>query len=161
IGFSRAAMLSPSGLCRAFDAGADGYVRAEGGIVLILRALPDALSNGNRIHCVIKACAVNSDGKTVGISMPSRAAQSALLERVYQEGGVDPQHLAFIEAHGTGTRIGDPVEAQAIGQTLARARSHPLPIGSVKTNIGHLEPASGLAGLTKAMLALEHDAFPA
>lgn len=160
ISFSQATMLSPTGLCRAFSARADGYVRAEGGVVLILRALRRAHIDGDRPHALIVASGVNSDGRTSGISLPSKRHQSALLERVYEESGVDPNDVAFIEAHGTGTRVGDPVEAGAIGDVLGRRRRRPLPIGSIKTNIGHVEPASGLAGAMKAMLALEHDELP-
>ncbi len=160
ISFSRASMLSPTGLCQAFDAKADGYVRAEGGVVLVLRALPTALGVANHIHGLIVGSGVNSDGRTVGVAMPSRAAQASLLARVYRDSGIDPDNLAFIEAHGTGTRVGDPAEAFAIGETLAQKRSKALPIGSIKTNLGHLEPASGLAGTLKAMLALEHDLLP-
>ncbi|PNG25647.1 type I polyketide synthase [Methylocella silvestris] len=158
ISFSQAAMLSPTGLCRAFSADADGYVRAEGGVVLVLRAQHCARANGDRVHAVIAASAVNSDGRTNGISLPSASSQSALLEQIY--GGIDPDDIAFVEAHGTGTRVGDPVEAESIGDVLGRRRRNPLPIGSIKTNIGHIEPASGLAGAMKAMLALEHDEFP-
>ncbi len=161
ISFSRASMLSPTGLCQAFDAKADGYVRAEGGVVLVLRALPNALGAANLIHGLIVGSGVNSDGRTVGVAMPNRAAQAALLARVYNEGAIEPDRLAFVEAHGTGTRVGDPAEAFAIGETLAQKRSRALPIGSIKTNLGHLEPASGLAGTLKAMLALEHDLLPA
>ena len=159
ISFSQATMLSPTGLCRAFSAKADGYVRAEGGVVLVLRALKTARANADRAHALIVASGVNSDGRTSGISLPSKTHQSALLERIYA-GGVDPNDIAFIEAHGTGTRVGDPVEAGAIGEVLGRRRRRPLPIGSIKTNIGHIEPASGLAGAMKAMLALDHDELP-
>ncbi|ACK51645.1 Beta-ketoacyl synthase [Methylocella silvestris BL2] len=160
ISFSQAAMLSPTGLCRAFSADADGYVRAEGGVVLVLRAQDLARANGDRVHAVIAASAVNSDGRTNGISLPSALSQSALLEQIYGQSDVDPDDIAFVEAHGTGTRVGDPVEAESIGRVLGRRRRSPLPIGSIKTNIGHIEPASGLAGAMKAMLALEHDEFP-
>ncbi|WP_395666460.1 type I polyketide synthase, partial [Methylocella sp.] len=160
ISFSQAGMLSPSGLCRAFSAEADGYVRAEGGVALVLRSLALARAGRDRVHAVVAASGVNCDGRTSGISLPSAHGQRALLEQIYA-GGPDPDAVAFVEAHGTGTRVGDPVEAGAIGAALARRRKAPLPIGSIKTNIGHLEPASGLAGLMKAMLALEHDEYPA
>jgi acyl transferase domain-containing protein/NADPH:quinone reductase-like Zn-dependent oxidoreductase/acyl carrier protein/SAM-dependent methyltransferase len=160
ISFSRASMLSPTGLCQAFDAKADGYVRAEGGVVLVLRALPNALGAANLIHGLVVGSGINQDGRTVGIAMPNRAAQAALLARVYHESAIEPERLAFIECHGTGTRVGDPAEAFAIGETLAQKRSRPLPIGSIKTNLGHLEPASGLVGTLKAILALEHDLLP-
>jgi phthiocerol/phenolphthiocerol synthesis type-I polyketide synthase C len=123
ITFSQAAMLSPAGLCRAFDAKADGYVRAEGGVVLVLRSMRAASADNNRIVGVVAGSGVNSDGRTVGVSMPSRAAQAELLRRVYDGAGIDPSSVAFIEAHGTGTRVGDPAEAMAIGDVLGRART--------------------------------------
>ena len=109
---------------------------------------------------MICGSAVNSDGRTSGISLPAEAGQIELLRTVYGQRGVAPDSVAYVEAHGTGTRAGDPVEAAALGKVLGQARIHPLPIGSIKTNIGHTEPASGLAGLMKAMLALEHDQAP-
>lgn len=160
ISFSQATMLSPTGLCQAFSAQADGYVRAEGGVVLILRGLDCARANADHIHALIAGSAVNSDGRTTGISLPSKAHQIALLERTYAKAGLNPNQISFIEAHGTGTRVGDPIEAAAIGEVLGQRRDQPLPIGSIKTNIGHTEPASGLAGVMKAMLALEHDELP-
>jgi len=160
ISFSQATMLSQRGLCQAFSAKADGYVRSEGGGVLILRALRAAKAAGDRIYAAIAGSEINSDGRTSGISLPSRAYQAALLERAYSKSGIGPEAVAFVEAHGTGTRAGDPVEAAAIGEVLGRRRASPLPIGSIKTNIGHTEPASGLAGVFKAMLALEHDELP-
>ncbi|MGL4966739.1 MAG: SDR family NAD(P)-dependent oxidoreductase [Inquilinus sp.] len=160
-GFSRAGMLSPTGLCRPFAAAADGYVRAEGGAVLVLSRLDAALSNGRPPRVVLGPTGVNSDGRTVGLSLPSTDAQRRLLERLYGEAGIDPNDLAFVEAHGTGTRVGDPAEAEAIGRALGQKRDAPLPVGSVKSNIGHLEPASGLAGMIKAILAIEHRVLPA
>ncbi len=160
VSFSQATMLSPTGLCRAFAAEADGYVRAEGGVVLVLKVLKKAIADGDHIHAVICGTAVNSDGRTSGISMPAEKYQIELLRSLYGPAGIAPDSVAFVEAHGTGTRVGDPVEASALGTVLGRARSRPLPIGSIKTNIGHTEPASGLAGLMKAMLALEHDESP-
>ena len=160
ISFSQAGMLSPTGLCRAFAEEADGYVRAEGGVVLVLKTLKKAVRDGDRIHAVICGSAVNSDGRTSGISLPAESRQIELLRTVYGQTSVAPDSVAYIEAHGTGTRAGDPVEAAALGKVLGQARIHPLPIGSIKTNIGHTEPASGLAGLMKAMLALEHDQAP-
>ncbi|MDR3497274.1 MAG: SDR family NAD(P)-dependent oxidoreductase [Ancalomicrobiaceae bacterium] len=161
LGFARASMLSPTGLCRAFDAAGDGYVRAEGAATLVLQSAAKARADGNRIHAVILGSGVNSDGRTVGMSLPSSAAQAALLQAIYARAGIDPDDLAFVEAHGTGTRVGDPAEAGALGRVLGQRRQRPLPIGSVKTNIGHLEPASGLAGVIKAVMALEHERLPA
>lgn len=158
--FSQAMMLSPTGLCRAFSDDADGFVRAEGGVVLVLRKSALAQHENNPIRGTILASDVNSDGNTNGISLPSEASQERLLDRVYSRAGIDPNRLAFVEAHGTGTPAGDPVEARAIGRSLGKGRSQPLPMGSVKTNIGHLEPASGLAGVIKALLALNHGIYP-
>jgi acyl transferase domain-containing protein/NADPH:quinone reductase-like Zn-dependent oxidoreductase/NAD(P)-dependent dehydrogenase (short-subunit alcohol dehydrogenase family)/acyl carrier protein/SAM-dependent methyltransferase len=160
IGFSRAAMLSRRGRCFAFDERADGYVRGEGGGVIILKPLEDALANGDPIRAVILASGANSDGRTIGLSLPSESAQASLLRSVYARAGIVPDDLAFFEMHGTGTAAGDPIEAAAVGNSLGRRRSAPLPIGSVKTNIGHLEPASGMAGLLKAALALDRGFIP-
>nr|WP_238180961.1 type I polyketide synthase [Methylobacterium trifolii] len=158
--FSNAQMLSRTGLCQAFSANADGYVRSEGGVVLVLQSAEAARRSGSTVRGVIAASGVNSDGRTTGISLPSGYAQGALLEQVYREAGIDLDRIAFVEAHGTGTPVGDPIEASAIGGQIGRGRQAPLPIGSIKTNIGHTEPVSGLAGLLKASLALEHDLVP-
>jgi acyl transferase domain-containing protein/acyl carrier protein/SAM-dependent methyltransferase len=160
IGFCRASMLSPSGRCFAFDARANGYVRAEGGGLIILKPLSQALADGNNVRGVILGSGVNSDGRTTGLSLPNGAAQARLLKAVYGASGVAPDALSFVEAHGTGTQAGDPIEVTAIGRELAQRRTTPLPIGSVKTNIGHLEAASGMAGLLKTMLALENRLLP-
>ena len=161
VGFSRAAMLSPRGRCHAFDARADGYVRAEGGGVVLLKPLADALAAGDRVRAVIRGTGVNQDGRTTGFSLPNKAAQAALLREVYARFSLDPNDLVYVEAHGTGTPAGDPIEAGALGEVLGRARAERLPVGSVKTNLGHLEAASGMAGLLKAMLVLERGAVPA
>ena len=161
IGFSRAGMLSPTGLCRPFSAEADGYVRGEGAVAMVLTRLDTAVARACKVRAVALASGVNSDGRTNGIALPAIEGQRTLLDQIYGHAGIDPNRLAFVEAHGTGTRVGDPSEATAIGQALAQRRTAPLPIGSVKSNIGHLEPASGLAGLFKAVLALEHRVLPA
>ncbi len=161
VGFSRAGMLSPTGLCRPFAAGADGYVRGEGVVAMVVTRLQSAVAQRYRVRAVALASGANSDGRTNGIALPATLGQRHLLERVYGEAGIDADRLAFVEAHGTGTSVGDPAEAAAIGQALGQRRTSPLPIGSVKSNIGHLEPASGLAGLLKAVLALEHRRLPA
>ena len=162
IGFSRASMLSPTGLCRAFDASGDGYVRAEGGAIVYLKPLARAKRDGDPIHAVIAATGVNSDGRTKGLSMPNTSAQERLLREVYSAAKLNPQDLVYLEAHGTGTAAGDPQEAGAIGRALGipRGADNPLRIGSVKTNIGHLEPASGMAGVLKSILALKHGTIP-
>jgi len=161
IGFSRATMLSKVGLCQAFDAKGDGYVRSEGAVVFVLKALDAAIADHDRVLGVVSAAGINSDGRTTGVSLPSSEMQRALLEDVYGRFDIDPDKLAFVEAHGTGTRAGDPLETHALGQALGVRRSEPLRIGSAKTNVGHLEAGSGLVGLLKAQLALEHGVAPA
>jgi acyl transferase domain-containing protein/NADPH:quinone reductase-like Zn-dependent oxidoreductase/NAD(P)-dependent dehydrogenase (short-subunit alcohol dehydrogenase family)/acyl carrier protein len=160
VGFSRASMLSPTGRCRAFDAAADGYVRAEGAVVLVLKPLDAALAAGDAVRGVILGTGVNAAGRTVGLSLPNRDAQAQLIGRVMGRAGIGADRMAYFEAHGTGTAVGDPVEAWAIGTAAATGRTTPLPVGSLKTNIGHTEPTSGLAGVLKAMLVLEHGTVP-
>jgi phthiocerol/phenolphthiocerol synthesis type-I polyketide synthase C len=162
IGFSKARMLSPTGRCRPFDAAGDGYVRSEGGAVIILQPLAQAIAENNPVHAVIVGSGVNSDGRTKGLALPNQAAQEALLRRVYRDAGIDPGEITYIEAHGTGTSVGDPIECAALGNVLgvSRAPGDRCRIGSVKSNIGHLEPASGVAGLLKVVLALRHRAIP-
>ena len=161
VGFSRASMLSPTGRCHAFDARADGYVRGEGGGVVLLKPLAKAIADGDQIRAVIRGAGVNSDGRTPGFSVPGEQAQTELLRRIYAASGVDPNDLCYLEAHGTGTPVGDPIEAAALGAALAQQREAPLPIGSVKSNIGHLEAASGMAGLMKLLAILEQGEIPA
>ncbi|MBS7791179.1 SDR family NAD(P)-dependent oxidoreductase [Roseococcus sp. SDR] len=163
IGFSRAGMLSPTGRCRPFSAKGDGYVRAEGAVALVLARPRSGLGSAwgaAAPRATLHAIGVNSDGRTNGISLPSVAGQRDLLEAIYRQAGISPDALAFVEAHGTGTRVGDPIEARAIGEALGRHRSAPLPVGSVKSNIGHLESASGMAGLAKLVLSLKHRRYP-
>jgi polyketide synthase 13 len=163
LAFQRAGALSPDGRCKAFDASADGMVRAEGCGVLVLRRLAEAERAGDRVLAVIRGTAVNSDGRSNGLIAPSAEAQRALLAQVYAEGGpVAPNELDYVETHGTGTALGDPVEAGALGAVLGagRAPDQPLLIGSVKTNLGHLEAAAGIAGLVKTVLALHHGNVP-
>ena len=161
LGFARAGMLSPTGRCRAFDASADGYVRAEGAGIIVVKRLADALADGDAVRATILGTGSNAAGRTIGLSLPNREAQAALMEAVLGRSGVAPDRFMAFEAHGTGTRAGDPVETWAIGQVIGRQRTAPLPIGSVKSNIGHLEAGSGAAGLLKAMLMLERGAVPA
>ncbi|WP_328984931.1 SDR family NAD(P)-dependent oxidoreductase [Thiorhodovibrio winogradskyi] len=162
VGFSQANMLSQTGRCRAFDASADGYVRAEGGALLFLKPLEAALRDADPIHALVVASGANCDGHSSSLAVPSVDGQASLLREVYDNARIDPNDLAYIEAHGTGTVVGDPVECSAIGQVLGQRRpaQHPLPLGSVKTNLGHLEPASGVVGLLKAILALKNRAIP-
>jgi acyl transferase domain-containing protein/NADPH:quinone reductase-like Zn-dependent oxidoreductase len=160
-GFARASMLSPTGRCHAFDSRADGYVRAEGGAVVVLKRLDDALRDGDAIQGVILASGVNAAGRTVGLSLPNQAAQAALLRGLLADTAIDPNRIRYFEAHGTGTAAGDPIEAAAIGEAVGRLRdAGPLPIGSAKSNIGHTEAASGLVGLIKALLVLRHGQIP-
>jgi len=163
ITFSKAAMLSRRGRCRVFDAAADGYVRSEGGGVFFLKDYEQALADHNPILAVVAATAVNADGRKAGLTVPNPDSQAALLEQTYARAGIDPAALDYLEAHGTGTMVGDPVEAQAIGRALGKHRhpDTPLLIGSVKGNLGHLEAASGVAGLVKALHCLRHRTVPA
>ncbi|MBB4952236.1 acyl transferase domain-containing protein/NADPH:quinone reductase-like Zn-dependent oxidoreductase/acyl carrier protein [Agrobacterium vitis] len=158
VGFSRASMLSPTGLCRPFSKEADGYVRSEGAVALVLRR-GDCITPGSARAWVV-AGGMNNDGRTSGIALPSMAGQAQLLEDIYGGMGIAPDQLAFMEAHGTGTQVGDAVEATALGTALGQKRSSPLPVGSVKSNLGHLEPASGIAGILKALYALETRRLP-
>ncbi|WP_421616706.1 SDR family NAD(P)-dependent oxidoreductase [Agrobacterium tumefaciens] len=161
VGFSQARMLSPEGLCRAYAENGEGYVRAEGAGAVILRRADRVAGEGARSRATLVASGVNSSGRTNGISLPSREAQAQLLSSLYNDTGLDCNDLVFVEGHGTGTKVGDPAELWAIGTVIAQGRSKPLPIGSIKSNIGHAEPASGILGLIKAMLALENDFLPA
>ncbi|MER7369357.1 polyketide synthase, partial [Nonomuraea wenchangensis] len=161
VGFAKASMLSPRGRCHAFSAEADGYVRSEGGGFLVLKTLADAQADGDRVHAVVLGTGANADGRTPGLSLPNPDAQERLLREVYREAGVAADELVYFEAHGTGTPAGDPVECEAIGRALGRRRSRALPIGSIKTNVGHLEAGAGVAGLLKAVLVLRHGRIPA
>jgi acyl transferase domain-containing protein len=163
IGLSKTSMLSKQGRCRAFDAAGDGYVRAEGAALVLLTTLDRALSSPSQIHAVIAGSGVSSNGYSPGsMTEPSVTAQSALIRDVYTSAEVNPDALSYFETHSVGSPIGDPVEAQAVAAavTTNRAENDPLLIGSVKTNIGHLETASGLASLLKAILCLKHRAVP-
>ena len=158
---SKGQFLSPDGRCKAFGASADGYGRGEGSGVLILKTLRSALEAGDRVWAVIRASAVNQDGRSNGMTAPNPGAQTALLEEVYRRAGIGADALGYIEAHGTGTRLGDPIEANALGQFLRSQgyRGRCL-IGSVKSNFGHLEAAAGIAGLVKAVLAVHKGLVP-
>ena len=162
IAFSAATMLSRTGRCRAFDAGADGFVRGEGAGMVLLKPLPQALADGDRVYAVILATAVNQDGRTAGITMPDRDMQETLLRETCRRAGIEPRELQYVEAHGTGTPVGDPIEANALGTVLSQGRppESPCLLGSVKTAIGHLEAAAGIAGLIKTALALRHRRIP-
>ncbi|WP_440054948.1 SDR family NAD(P)-dependent oxidoreductase [Pseudoalteromonas sp. T1lg65] len=153
ITMSKGQFLSHHSRCKAFDADAAGYVRAEGAAILLLKPLEKALADGDDIHAVICETGANQDGQTTGISLPNPEAQEALLRQVYGKAGVDASELSYIEAHGTGTKAGDPLEIKAISAVLSdRSKDDPCLVGSIKTNIGHSEAASGVAGLIKAAM---------
>ncbi len=159
--FSQAGMMSPTGRCRTFDAAADGYVRSEGAGMVLLKRLSDALQDGDRILAVIRATATNQDGHSNGISAPNAAAQTAVIRTALARAGLSPTDLDYIEAHGTGTRLGDPIEMEGLAAALAdRPIEDPCFVGSVKTNVGHMESAAGMAGLIKTVLALQHETIP-
>jgi phthiocerol/phenolphthiocerol synthesis type-I polyketide synthase D len=154
--FELAGATAPDGRCKAFDASANGMVRAEGCGLVVLKRLADAYRDGDRVLALIQNTAVNSDGRSNGLAAPSPEAQKALLREAYA--GLTPPD--YVEAHGTGTLLGDPIEAHALGAVLGQDRAGALLIGSVKTNLGHLEPAAGIAGLIKTVLALWHRTIP-
>ncbi|MEV8441639.1 SDR family NAD(P)-dependent oxidoreductase [Actinosynnema sp. NPDC051121] len=152
--------LSPTGRCHTFDERADGYVRGEGGGVVVLKPLAAALADGDPVYAVIRGSAVTNDGATDGLTVPGREGQEAALRAAYQRAAVDPAEVGYVELHGTGTRVGDPVEAAALGAVLGARRDAPLRVGSAKTNVGHLEGAAGIVGLIKVALVLRHRALP-
>ncbi|WP_406694053.1 amino acid adenylation domain-containing protein [Singulisphaera sp. Ch08] len=160
--FAEAGFLAPDGRCKAFDSRADGYVRAEGAGFVVLKPLSRALADGDPIRALIRGGAVNQDGRSNGLTAPSRQAQEAVLRDAYRAAGVAPSEIQYVEAHGTGTALGDPIEARALGNVLGagRAADRPCVIGTVKSNIGHLEAAAGIAGLIKTVLALQHRTIP-
>ncbi|NBI44329.1 type I polyketide synthase [Burkholderia sp. ISTR5] len=163
VAYGRASMLSPDGLCKTFDASADGYVRGEGGVVLLLKRLDDALADGDRVHAVIRSAALMQDGRTNGLTAPNGQAQVDVIRRALAQAGCGPADIDYVEAHGTGTRLGDPVEIQALHEAYCAGveRAAPLSVGSVKTNLGHTEAVSGMAGLLKVVLAMQHRVVPA
>ncbi len=156
VSFSKAGFMAPDGRCKAFDARANGYVRGEGAGVVVLKPLSSALADGDSIYAVILGSAVNSDGRTNGLTAPSREAQEAVLHEAYRDADIAPSRVRYVEAHGTGTALGDPIEVRALANVLGGDRSGDrwCLLGSVKTNIGHLEAAAGIAGLIKAALSL-------
>jgi acyl transferase domain-containing protein len=161
--FTRAGMMSPTQRCRTFDAAADGYVRGEGAAMVVLKRLSDARRDGDTIQAVIRGSAVNQDGRSNGLTAPNGTAQQAVIRAALGAAGVAPSRIGYVEAHGTGTPLGDPIEMNALTGVLDEGRTavEACAVGSVKTNIGHLESAAGLAGLIKTVLALQHAAVPA
>ncbi|MCC7382751.1 MAG: LLM class flavin-dependent oxidoreductase [Deltaproteobacteria bacterium] len=160
IALSQARMMAPDGRCKAFDARADGYVRSEGAGVVVLKRLGDALKDRDPIWAVIRGTAVNQDGRTNGLTAPNGPAQEAVIRGALADAKVEGSQISYVEAHGTGTPLGDPIEIQALGSVLCRDRREPLRVGSVKTNIGHLESAAGIAGLIKVVLSMHEGVIP-
>jgi len=161
INFSQAQMLAPDGRCKSFDARANGYVRAEGCGIVVLKRLSDALSAGDPILALIRGSAVNQDGRSSGLTVPNGPAQQMVIRDALKNAGLRPSQVSYIEAHGTGTSLGDPIEVDALGGVFGgRAQDNPLWIGSVKSNMGHLESAAGIAGLIKAILCLQNKELP-
>ncbi len=159
---SRVRMLSPNGQCRAFDASADGFVRGEGCGFVALKTLAQAQADGDRVLAVIRGTAINQDGASSSLTAPNGPAQESLMRQALANADVLPGQVSYVEAHGTGTALGDPIELQALGAVYGASRpeDRPLMVGSLKTNIGHLEAAAGIAGVIKTVLALQHGQIP-
>ena len=157
--FSKANMLSEDGHCKTFDEAADGYVRSEGCGVVIIKRLKDAIDNRDNILSVIKGSAINQDGRSSGLTVPNISAQEQVIKLALNDASLDADDIDFIETHGTGTALGDPIELQSINQVF-KGRNSELTLGSVKANIGHLEGAAGIAGLIKTILSLQHQKIP-
>lgn len=162
IAFSKSGAMSPEGRCKTFDAGADGFVRGEGGGAVVLKRLADAVRDGDRIHALIRGSSVRHGGHAAGYTVPNAAAQEDLLRAALEDAGVAAAQVGCVEAHATGTAVGDPVEMEALAGVYGPREAHgePCVIGSAKTNIGHMEAAAGVAGLIKAVLSLQHEAIP-
>ncbi len=159
VSLCKARMLSPDGRCKTFDASANGYVRGEGCGVLVLKRLSDAQAAGDNILALLRGSAMNHNGRSSGLTVPSGPAQQEVIRTALASAGVDPSEIGFVEAHGTGTAVGDPIEAGALGAVFA-GRSSPLLVGSVKTNCGHLEWAAGVCGLIKVILSMDRGVIP-
>ncbi len=161
VAFSKANMLSPEGRCKTFSEKANGYVRGEGAGAVILKRLKDAERDGNRILAVIRGSAVNQDGRSNGITAPNGPAQEAAIRESMLAAGITAEALDYIEAHGTGTKLGDLIEYQALANVIGdRFTGTKCRIGSAKTNFGHLEAAAGVAGFIKVVLAMQHEYLP-
>ena len=162
VALSKYHMMSPDGHCKPFDASADGFVRAEGCGVIVLKRLSDAVADGDTILAVIRGSALNQDGASTGLTAPNGPSQEDVIRAALDDAGVQPHEIGYVETHGTGTSLGDPIEAQALGAVLGKGRpsDQPVMIGSVKSNLGHLESAAGIAGLIKAVLVLQNRAVP-
>jgi acyl transferase domain-containing protein/acyl carrier protein len=160
VNMTKARMLAADGRCKTFDASADGFGRGEGSVVFVLKTLSAAVEDGDRVLALIRGSAMNQDGRSNGLTAPNGPAQEAVIRSALEDAGIDPSAVSYVEAHGTGTPLGDPIEVRAIGRTLTRGRTEPLLIGSIKTNLGHLEAASGAAGLMKVVLSMQHEEIP-
>ena len=162
ISLSRAGALAPDGRCKTFDAAADGFGRAEGCGVVVLKRLSDAVADGDHILAVIRGSAVNHDGRSNGLTAPNGPSQEAVIRDALQNAGVSPAQIAYVETHGTGTPLGDPIEVQALADVLqdGRRRDCPVLLGSLKPNVGHMESAAGIGGVIKTILALQHGKIP-
>lgn len=158
--FARMGMLSAGGRCRTFDAGADGFVRGEGCGVVVLKRLADAVRDGDRVLAVLRGSATNQDGSSEGLAAPSVTAQTALYREALEQAGVDPRDVGMVEAHGTGTPVGDPIEFASLAEVYGNGPGR-CALTSVKTNVGHLEPAAGITGLIKSVLCLQRGTIPA
>ncbi len=162
VALSRLRALSPDGRCKAFDAAADGYTRGEGCGMIVLKRLSDAIADGDQILALIRGSAVNHNGAGSGLTVPNGLAHQMLMKQSLENAQVQPHQVSYVEAHGTGTSLGDPIEIRALAEVYAQNRDldNPLWVSSVKTNIGHLESAAGIAGLIKVVLALQHQKIP-
>jgi myxalamid-type polyketide synthase MxaB len=161
VAFSKARMMAPDGRCKTFDERANGYVRSEGAAIVALKTLSAARADGDRILGVVLGSAINQDGASGGLTVPNGPAQTALVRRALERAGLEPANVDYVETHGTGTALGDPIEVLALAEVFARSpRDRPLHLGSVKTLTGHLEVAAGMAGLLKVLLSLRHDRIP-
>jgi acyl transferase domain-containing protein/SAM-dependent methyltransferase/acyl carrier protein len=162
INFSKSHMMAADGRCKTFDASADGFVRGEGCGVVVLKRLSDAVADGDNILAVIRGTGVNQDGRSSGLTVPNGTSQQEVIRMALTTAGVEPSEVGYVETHGTGTSLGDPIEVNALQAVYGQGRSkaRPLALGSIKTNLGHLETAAGVAGLMKAVLALMHGEIP-
>jgi len=160
VGICQMQALSPSGRCKTFDADADGFGQGEGAGMVALKRLPDAQTDGDRVLAVIHGSCANHDGHARTVTTPSGPAQRAMLEDAVRNSGLHPHQIGYVETHGTGTPLGDPIEVLAIARVLCEAREAPLYLGSVKTNVGHLDAAAGIVGLMKVVLSLQHGMIP-
>ncbi len=162
ISYARAGLLAPDGRCKAFDRAADGFARGEGAGVVVLKRLSDAQRDGDRVYALVVGSAIGQDGRSNGLMAPRREAQEAVLRSALGQAGVRPSEIAFVEAHGTGTPLGDAIELRALARVIGqhRPKARPCAVTSIKTNLGHLEAAAGIAGLIKATLALQHRELP-